>query len=86
MFMTSKTTSFFLSLLLLIQLSNAVYDIIVYSATPGGIAAAITAARASSSLKIAIIEPTEYIGGMVTAGGIGLNDIGLMDTSKFLAF
>lgn len=78
----SKTMLFFLSLLPFIQLSSAAYDIIVYSATPGGIAAAITAASASSSLKIAIIEPTAYIGGMVTAGGIGLGDIGLLDTSK----
>ena len=64
-------------------MTSAAYDIIVYGATPGGIAAAVTAARASSSLKIAIIEPTTYVGGMVTAGGIGLNDIGLIDTSEF---
>ncbi len=64
------------------QYSNGIYDIIIYSTTPAGISAAITAARASSSLKIAIIEPTAYIGGMATAGGIGLTDIGLIDTSK----
>ncbi len=64
------------------QYSNGIYDIIIYSTTPAGISAAITAARASSSLKIAIIEPTAYIGGMATAGGIGLSDIGLIDTSK----
>lgn len=78
-----KTVLILLSFLLLAQLSEAAYDIIVYGATPGGIAAAITAARASSQLKIAIIEPTAYVGGMVTVGGIGLNDIGLIDTSEF---
>jgi ribulose 1,5-bisphosphate synthetase/thiazole synthase len=60
------------------------YDIIIYSATPGGIAAAITAARAAPTFKIAIIEPTAYIGGMAAAGGIGLRDLGLEDTSKFI--
>ena len=73
----SKVILSFLSLILFIQCSNGIYDIIIYSAIPAGISAAITATRASSSLKIAIIEPTAYIGGMATAG-----DIGLIDTSK----
>lgn len=77
-------TSFVISLLLLNQVSGASYDIIVYTATPGGLAAAVTAARASPSSKIALIEPTAYIGGMLTAGGIGLGDIGLLDTSESL--
>jgi ribulose 1,5-bisphosphate synthetase/thiazole synthase len=64
--------------------SNIAYDIVVYTATPGGIAAAITAARASPTLKIAIIEPTSYIGGMSTGGGLGLRDLGLPDTSEFI--
>jgi ribulose 1,5-bisphosphate synthetase/thiazole synthase len=63
---------------------NIAYDIIIYSATPGGIAAAITAARASPSSSIGIIEPTSYIGGMAAAGGIGLRDLGLSDTSKLI--
>lgn len=66
--------------------SGTTYDIIIYSATPAGIAAAITAARASSSLKIALIEPSPYIGGMVVAGGIGLSDIGVFDTSTSVLF
>ena len=78
----SKVILFFVSLILFIQCSNGIYDVIIYSAIPAGISAAMIAARASSSLKIAIIEPTAYIGGMATAGGIGLSDIGLMDTSK----
>ncbi len=60
------------------------YDIIIYAATPGGIAAAISAARTSASLSIAIIEPTSYIGGMATAGGIGLTDCKLYDVRKSL--
>ncbi len=59
------------------------YDIIIYTATPSGIAAAITAARTSPSLSIVIIEPTAYIGGMVSAGGIGLIDCKLYDVREF---
>lgn len=58
------------------------YDIIIYTATSSGIAAAITAARTSSSLSIAIIEPTAYVGGMVSAGGIGLRDCELYDVRE----
>ncbi len=71
-----------LLLLFFLSSSSIAYDIIIYSATPSGIAAAITAARASSSISIAIIEPTNYIGGMAAAGGIGLRDLGLADTSE----
>lgn len=60
------------------------YDIIIYKATPAGIAAAVTAARTSASLSIAIIEPTPYVGGMASAGGIGLSDCQLHDVCKFL--
>ena len=77
-----ETFSFILLFSLFTQLSSASYDIIIYASTPGGIATAITAARTSSNLKIAIIESTAYVGGMVTAGGIGLNDIGLIDTGE----
>ena len=62
------------------------YDVIVYTATASGIAAAITSARTSSSLSIAIIEPTEYIGGMVSAGGIGLRDTRFYDVRKSTLF
>jgi ribulose 1,5-bisphosphate synthetase/thiazole synthase len=72
------------TILLFLCPSSIAYDIIVYAATPGGIAAAITAARASPSFSIAIIEPTGYIGGMAAAGGIGLRDLGLEDTSEFI--
>jgi len=47
------------------------YDVIVYTATASG---------------IAIIEPTEYIGGMVSAGGIGLRDTRFYDVRKSTLF
>jgi len=77
----------FVSVILFLHGSFIVaYDIAVYGATPGGISAAITAARASSSLKIALIEPTADIGGMSTGGGLGLRDLGLIDTSESLFY
>jgi hypothetical protein len=42
------------------------YDLVVYHATPGGIAAAIAAARAGA--EAIIIEPTQHVGGMMTSG------------------
>ncbi len=77
-----QRTVFFLATLFLIHSLSIAHDLIVYSATTAGIAAAITAARASSTIKIAIIEPTSYIGGMAVAGGIGLGDLGVQETSK----
>ena len=41
-------------------------DVVIYGATPGGIAAAISAAKNGS--KVVLIEPTEMIGGLVTSG------------------
>ncbi|CAF2884460.1 unnamed protein product [Rotaria sp. Silwood2] len=68
--------SFTILIFVICSISTA-YDVAVYGATPGGIAAAITAARISPSFSIVIIEPTAYVGGMSTAGGIGLRDLGL---------
>ncbi|MEZ6043061.1 MAG: FAD-dependent oxidoreductase [Planctomycetaceae bacterium] len=42
------------------------FDVIVYSATPGGIAAAIAAA--SDGCSVLLAEPTHRIGGLVTSG------------------
>lgn len=76
----------FCLIVLLVIISSVIgYDIIIYAATPGGIAAAVSAAR-SSSLSIAIVEPTAYIGGMATAGGIGLSDCQLIDVRKCFFF
>lgn len=41
-------------------------DVCVYGATPGGIAAAVSAGKAHA--KVVLIEPTERIGGMMTSG------------------
>jgi len=63
---------------------STAYDVAIFGATPGGIAAAITAARTSPSFSIVIIEPTSYIGGMSAAGGIGLRDLAYENTSEFI--
>ena len=52
----------------------------VYSATPAGIATAVSAARFNSSLIICLVEAADFIGGMSAAGGIGLRDLGVEDT------
>ena len=54
------------------------YDVVIYGATPAGIGAALAAAE-FAELKVALVEPTGYVGGMAGPGGIGLRDIG--DTS-----
>jgi len=48
------------------------YDVVIYGATPAGIAAALAAARLSSS--VALVEPTADFGGMMT-GGLGRTDV-----------
>ncbi|GKY95907.1 hypothetical protein MPSEU_000551300 [Mayamaea pseudoterrestris] len=50
------------------------YHVIIYRATPAGIAAAIAAKQTSSTARVLILEPTARIGGMATEGGIGLRD------------
>lgn len=51
----------------------APYDVVVYSATPAGIAGAI-AARMSGAEQVLLLEPSGYVGGMASPGGIGLRD------------
>lgn len=58
---------------LLAARSDEVYDVLVYGASPAGIAAAITAAN-GTGLRVALLEPTAYLGGMAGPGGIGLRD------------
>ena len=48
-------------------------DIVIYGATPGGIAAAVQAKRMGRS--VVLLEPTDRIGGLTT-GGLGCTDIG----------
>jgi hypothetical protein len=81
--------------LLLAQLTSAALpvefdtDIAVLCATPSGIAAAVGAARAFNragiNRSVAIFEPARVIGGMASAGGIGLRDNGIPATVGGLA-
>ena len=48
-------------------------DVVIYGGTPAGISAGISAAREGAS--VVIIEPTKWIGGMVT-GGLCRSDVG----------
>ncbi len=42
------------------------FDLLVYGATPAGIAAAVSAGRAGS--RVLLVEPTSRVGGMLTSG------------------
>jgi hypothetical protein len=42
------------------------HDVVVYSATPGGIAAAVTAAREGAD--VLLVDPTRHVGGLLTSG------------------
>jgi hypothetical protein len=50
------------------------YDVIVVGAGPGGIAASIQAAK--MGVNVALLEPTDWIGGQMTAAGVGTMDEG----------
>jgi len=52
-------------------------DVLVYGATPGGITAALAAARAGRT--VVLLEHTPHIGGMMT-GGLAKSDVGGADT------
>jgi FAD dependent oxidoreductase len=49
-----------------VSASDDTTDVCVYGATPGGIAAAVSAAK--GGLRVTLIEPTNLIGGLVTNG------------------
>ncbi len=49
----------------------------VYGATAGGVVAAIAAAR--QGLRVALADPTEHVGGMVS-GGLGRTDVERQET------
>jgi hypothetical protein len=55
------------------------FDVVVYGATPAGISAAIVAAN-GTGLSVALIEPTQFAGGMGGPGGIGFRDIAAPET------
>lgn len=75
-----------LSLLLLISLSASAatsnYDVVVYGATAGGVATAVSAAR--EGLRVALIEPRRHIGGMAS-GGLQRTDVGRREVIGGLA-
>jgi FAD dependent oxidoreductase/S-layer homology domain len=52
-------------------------DVVVYGATPGGIMAALTAARAG--VKVTLIEPSRHVGGIMSSGLV-YTDIGDQST------
>ncbi|KAA2238969.1 FAD-dependent oxidoreductase [Chitinophaga agrisoli] len=52
------------------------YDVVVYGGTASGVMAAITAAR--DGLQVALIEPKQHVGGMVS-GGLSATDLGRKD-------
>jgi hypothetical protein len=60
------------SLLLPLAGMGANFDVVVYGGTPGGVAAAIAAARAGRT--VALIEYHRHLGGMTTSG-LGKSDI-----------
>jgi len=47
------------------------FDVVVYGATPGGVTAAVGAAREGAT--VALVEPTRHIGG-VNSGGLSFSD------------
>lgn len=49
------------------------YDVVVYGGTAAGVIASVSAAR--EGLKVALLEPTKHLGGMVS-GGLGFTDFG----------
>jgi hypothetical protein len=49
------------------------FDFIVYGGTAGGVVAAVAAAR--EGLRVALVEPGQHLGGMVS-GGLGWTDYG----------
>ncbi|MDF1814302.1 MAG: FAD-dependent oxidoreductase [Verrucomicrobiales bacterium] len=55
--------------------SDEKYDLVIYGGTPAGLVAATAAARENAQLSIAVIEPSSWIGGVVT-GGLSRTDKG----------
>ena len=49
------------------------YDLVVYGGTAGGVITAVSGAR--EGLKVALLEPRDHLGGMVS-GGLSRTDYG----------
>lgn len=48
--------------------------VVIYNASPGGIMAAVAAARVGA--EVVLVEPTQHIGGIMAQGGLVLSDLG----------
>ncbi|HEU5078538.1 MAG TPA: FAD-dependent oxidoreductase [Opitutaceae bacterium] len=55
-----------------VSAADATYDLVVFGGTPGGLTAAVAAARAGE--KVVVLEPSNLVGGMM-AGGLTKSDI-----------
>lgn len=78
--MTSRLSiliGIFLTLTLNAHAEMVTTDLCIYGGTPSGIIAAVAASREGAS--VVLIEPTRWIGGMVT-GGLSKSDIGKPET------
>jgi len=49
------------------------YDLVIYGGTPAGLTAAIAAGRQGAA--VVVLEPSRWLGGMVT-GGLASTDLG----------
>lgn len=79
----------FLALFLALGFSWAQYDLVVYGATPQGVAAAV--AGAQEGLKVLLLEPGLGVGGVLTQGWLATLDVakdreGLLQRGLFLDF
>ena len=62
-----------LSLLLAVAMPAQSFDLVVYGGTAGGVMTAVAAAR--EGLHVALLEPGQHVGGMVSSG-LGFTDYG----------
>lgn len=76
---------FLLLLLGLAQLSfqkagaeDVTADVVIYKASPGGITAALAAAREGA--PVVLVEPTRYVGGIIAQGALGASDVAAYTT------
>src|SRR5690606_2700732 len=72
----------FLGSLSLLTADTRKFDVVVYGGTAGGVTTAVSAAR--EGLKVALLEPGNHIGGMVS-GGLGWTDYGKKEVIGGLA-
>lgn len=68
-----RVFALFLATAAALPAATRAYDVVVYGGTAGGVIAAVSAAR--QRLRVALVEPTAHIGGMVS-GGLGFTDYG----------